>query len=109
MISDDDDDAPPRDRKGKGESKAPTKPCSNTRRTFVESDDEGDDVNYSGSDEEDNSDDDMSDFIVRSDEDEEEKDARHALKKRVGKNRAHLILDSDNERDTPEEKVRGLR
>ena len=70
----------------------------------MESDDEGDDVNYSGSDEEDNSGDDMDGFIVRSDEDKEEKDARHALKKRVGKNRAHLILDSDNERDTSQEK-----
>ena len=108
MISDDEDDVPIYDRKGKGKgkgkSRAPTKPRRNARRAFVESDDEGDDVTYSGSDEEDNSDDDMSDFIVGSDEDEEEKDARRALKKRVGKKRAHVILDSDDERDTPEEK-----
>ena len=90
--------------KGKGKSRAPTKARPNACRTFVESDDEGDDVNYSGLEEEGNSDDDMSDFIVGSDEDEEEKDARRALKKRVGKKRAHVILDSDDERDTPEEK-----
>lgn len=106
MISDDEDEAPVYDRKGKGKGKAvpkATKPRRNARRAFVESDDEGDDVNYSGS-EEDNNDDDMSDFIVGSDEDEEEKDARRALKKRFGKKRAHVILDSDDERDTPEEK-----
>jgi len=46
----------------------------------------------------------MSDFIVESDEDEEEKDARRALKKRLGKKRANVIFDSDDEPDTPEEK-----
>uniref|UniRef100_A0A8H8CFK2 Uncharacterized protein n=1 Tax=Psilocybe cubensis TaxID=181762 RepID=A0A8H8CFK2_PSICU len=54
--------------------------------------------------ESDSDDDDMSDFIVQSDEDEEEKDARRALKKRLGKKRANIILDSDDEPDTPEEK-----
>lgn len=106
VISEDEDEAPIYDRKGKG--KAAQKPTKSrrrkARRAFAESDDEGDDVNYSGSEEEDNSDDDMSDFIVGSDEDEEEKDARRALKKRLGKKRAHVILDSDEEGDTPEEK-----
>ena len=104
IISDDEDEAPIYDRKGKGKAAAkPTKSFRKARRAFVESDDEGDDVNVSGSDEE-NNDEDMSDFIVGSDEDEEEKDARRALKKRLGKKRVHIILDSDDEPDTLEEK-----
>ncbi|OCH87359.1 hypothetical protein OBBRIDRAFT_796288 [Obba rivulosa] len=42
-------------------------------------------------------DDNLSDFIVESDEDEEEKNARRALKKRLGKKRAKVLLDSDEE------------
>lgn len=50
-------------------------------------------------------DDDLSDFIVEDGEDEEEKDARRALKNRQGKKRAKVILDSDEEvEETPEEK-----
>jgi len=51
-----------------------------------------------------NGDDDMSDFIVQSDEDEEAKDARRSLKKHLGKRRVIVVLDSDDEVDTPEEK-----
>jgi hypothetical protein len=54
---------------------------------------------------EDDEEDDMSDFIVDSDEDEEEKDARKVMKeRRLGKRRANVILDSDDEMDTPEDK-----
>lgn len=49
-------------------------------------------------------DDDLSDFIVQSDEDENEKDESRALKKRLGKQRVHVVLDSEDEMDTPEEK-----
>ena len=45
----------------------------------------------------------MSDFIVESDEDEEEKDARLALKRWLGKCKAIIVLDLNQERDTPEE------
>lgn len=51
----------------------------------------------SESEDSDDDDDDMSDFIVESDEDEEEKDARRARKTRLGKKRAKLLLDSDEE------------
>jgi hypothetical protein len=64
------------------------------RRVIDEFDDEGDDVN--------NSDDD--DFIVQSDEDEEEKEARRALRMRGRKAHPIVILDSDDEPETPEEK-----
>ncbi|KAF9527621.1 SNF2 family N-terminal domain-containing protein [Crepidotus variabilis] len=85
--SDEDDDTV-YDPKGKG--KAPARPRMARRKAFVVSDDDEDD--------------DMSDFIVESDEDEEAKDARRAIKERLGKKRAHIILDSDDELDTPEEK-----
>lgn len=39
----------------------------------------------------------MEDFIVRSDEDEAEKDARRAEKKRLGKKRAVAKIESDND------------
>ena len=78
------------DPKGKGKASTRSKNPASRRRTIAESDDEGDE--------------DMSDFIVESDEDEEEKDARRVLKKRLGKKRANVIFDSDDEPDTPEEK-----
>ena len=89
----------------KGKSKAVSKLTKSHVRAlsaFVKSDDEGYDVNISGSDSDD--DNDMSDFIVESDEDEEEKDARRFLKKRNGKKRNNVILDSDDEPETLEEK-----
>ncbi|KAJ3514867.1 hypothetical protein NLJ89_g2121 [Agrocybe chaxingu] len=93
--------------KGKGKARASARhprKAANGHRTYIESDDEGDDVNASEPDEEfqDDEDDDMSDFIVQSDEDEEQKDARRATKRRLGKKRATVVLDSDDE--TPEEK-----
>jgi len=102
----------PRDRKGKGKAKAPPRRPARARRYATESDDEGDEVGELDSgDEAVDEDDDMSDFIVESDEDEEEKDARRALKKRLGKKRTTVILDSDDEIETPEEKevIFGLR
>jgi hypothetical protein len=102
MISDDEDEAPIYDSKGKGKAvPKSTKSRLKARSAFAESDDEGDDVNFSGSD---SDDDDMSDFIVESDEDEEEKDARRFLKERHRKKRIQVILDSDDEPDTLEEK-----
>lgn len=55
--------------------------------------------------------DDMSDFIVNSDEDDEELHARRSLKRRLGKKRANVVLDSDDEPDTLEERevLFGLR
>ncbi|KAF4616900.1 hypothetical protein D9613_008762 [Agrocybe pediades] len=99
----------PGDRKGKGKAKAiaSARRSGRARRNIAESDDDGDDVMKSDSEAEAGAeDDDMSDFIVESDEDEEEKDARRAFKRRLGKGkmRANVILDSDDELDTPEEK-----
>lgn len=45
----------------------------------------------------------MEDFIVHSDEDEEEKDARRAQRKRKGKKRAVMTIDSDYESDSGRE------
>jgi len=106
MISDDEDEMANYDRKGKGKAAPkPTNSRRKARRAIVESDDEGDDVNFCGSDKkDDDDDDDMSDFIVGSDEDEEEKDALRAVKKRLGKKLLHVILDSDDEPDISEEK-----
>ena len=57
----------------------------------IESDSEVDIV------EEEDDDDDLSDFIVQSDEDEDEKDARAVLKKRLGKRKVHkaAVIDID--------------
>jgi hypothetical protein len=61
---------------------------------------------YKGMDDDDydDEDQDMSDFIVADDEDEDEKDARREMKqrqraKKLGKRRANVILDSDEEED----------
>jgi hypothetical protein len=84
------------DSKGKSKVVAKTKKGSRiSRRVVSDSEYESDDND---------SDDDMSDFIVQDDEDEEEKDARRVIKARSGKKNAHIILDSDDEPDTPEEK-----
>ena len=62
------------DSKGKGKAVSKLmKSHVRARSAFFKSDDEGYDINISGSDSDDNND--MSDFIVESDEDEEEKDA----------------------------------
>ena len=57
----------------------------------------------------DDDDDDMSDFIVGSDEDEMVKDTRRALmfKRRHGKRRIHVILNSDDEPGTGTLEKRG--
>ena len=97
----DSDDEPIPTLKGKGKAKAKkvqkSKSASKSRRRL---DDDDDDIE---SDFESDEDDDMSDFIVESDEDEEEKDARLAVKRRLGKRKATIVLDSDEEMDTPEE------
>lgn len=70
---------------------------------------DSDDITPSDAETEDSNDeddDDMSDFIVESDEDEEEKDARRILKKRLGKRAEPILIeDSDDEiDDSPEDK-----
>ncbi|KAI0938712.1 hypothetical protein AcV5_000330 [Taiwanofungus camphoratus] len=67
------------------------KPAKRTLDSDVEGDDDFDD--------------DLSDFIVESGEDEEEKDARRALKKRLGKRRAIVL--SDNEMDFDDDVICG--
>jgi hypothetical protein len=98
----DSDDEPVSNFKGKGKARAKKvqkfKSKSKSRRRV--DDDDDDDIE---SDFESDEDDDMSDFIVESDEDEEEKDTRLALKRRLGKRKAIIVLDSDEEMDTPEE------
>ncbi|KAK0211484.1 SNF2 family N-terminal domain-containing protein [Armillaria fumosa] len=58
---------------------------------------------------EDEDDDDLSDFIVDSDEDEEDKDAQQQLKKALGKRKAFVVLDSDEEGDEVEQVVFGRK
>lgn len=89
-----------KDCKAKGKAKQ-KKSKRGARRVVLDSD-EDDIVSEAESDDEDE--DDMSDFIVQSDEDEEDKDAHRNLKKRLGKRKAIMVLDSDEEiEDTPEE------
>ncbi|KAJ6590535.1 SNF2 superfamily protein [Mycena vulgaris] len=96
--------------KGKGKAKAKAKRPTrkSAARKFVVLDSSDAEVDEEMASEDDAGDSDLSDFIVESDEDEDEKDARRNLKKRIGKRRA-IILDSDDEDevvndDTPEEK-----
>ncbi|KAF7350506.1 putative ATP-dependent helicase C23E6.02 [Mycena venus] len=91
--------------KGKGKAKAtrPARKASGRKFMVLDSSDvEGEAEQDSASE-----DSDMSDFIVESDEDEEEKDARLVMKnKRLGKRRAiKTIVDSDDEIvEAPEER-----
>lgn len=91
--------------KGKGKAKA-KRPVRKTAKAIVldSSDIDGDETE----EDDDAYDSELSDFIVGSDEDEEEKDARRSMKKRLGKSRAiTTIVDSDDEdedEDAPEEK-----
>ena len=91
------DDEPISNLKGKGKAKAKKVPESKSRSRRHVDDDDDDDIE---SDFESNEDDDMSDFVVESDK---EKDARLALKRRLGKSKAAIMLDSDEEMNTPEE------
>ncbi|KAJ7076087.1 SNF2 superfamily protein [Mycena belliarum] len=94
----------PSKSKGKGKAKRPVR--KSAARKFVVLD--SSEVDEETASEDDAADSDLSDFIVQSDEDEEEKDARQTLKRRLGKRRAiTTIVDSDDEMDnddTPEEK-----
>lgn len=104
VVEEDNEDAPPtRAQKGKDKAKK-TRKTFRARRPSIESDDEMDGTESDDDYAEDDDDDDDSDFIVHSDEDEEEKDTRRALKKRLGKKRMHIVVDSDDEIETPEEK-----
>ncbi|KAF9465092.1 SNF2 family N-terminal domain-containing protein [Collybia nuda] len=72
-----------------------------SRRLVLDSDDG---MASEAESEEEEVDDDIKDFIVQSDEDEEEKDAHRNLRKRLGKRRA-IVIDSDDEiEDSPEDK-----
>ena len=73
----DQDDYISDDRKGKSSART-----RNGRKLLADSENDDDD----------DSDDEMSDFIVESDEDEQEKDARRSLTKRLGKKCVHLIF-----------------
>ncbi|KAJ6571813.1 SNF2 family N-terminal domain-containing protein [Mycena capillaripes] len=89
--------------KGKGKAKAKQPARKSAARKFIVLDssdvEEADEESVS---EDDYKDSDMRDFIVESDEDEEEKDARLAMKKRLGKRRAvTTIIDSDDSDDEP--------
>ncbi|KAJ6486844.1 SNF2 superfamily protein [Mycena sanguinolenta] len=93
--------------KGKGKAKQKAKrPARKTAKKIVlDSSDVDGSAEEDEASEEEYKDSDMSDFIVESDEDEEEKDARRAMKKRLGKRRAITIVDSDDEmEEAPEEK-----
>ncbi|KAJ7336392.1 SNF2 superfamily protein [Mycena albidolilacea] len=95
--------------KGKGKAKAKAKRLArkSAAKKFIvlDSSDVEAEAEQDSASEDDYKDSDMSDFIVESDEDEEEKDARLAVKKR-GKRRAiTTIVDSDDEmEEVPEEK-----
>ncbi|KAJ7696132.1 SNF2 superfamily protein [Mycena olivaceomarginata] len=81
------------------------KPSAVKKFVVLDSSDVEAEAEQDSASEDDYKDSDMSDFIVESDEDEEEKDARLAVKKR-GKRRAITrIVDSDDEmEEVPEEK-----
>jgi hypothetical protein len=89
-----------KESKGKGKVQTKPKTMRRARRLVLDSDDIiGSEVEL---DDEQVADD---DFIVESDEDEEEKDACRELQKRLGKRKAIVVLDSDEEmEDTPEER-----
>ncbi|KAJ7437384.1 P-loop containing nucleoside triphosphate hydrolase protein [Mycena galericulata] len=92
--------------KGKGKAKRPARRSAARKFVVLDSSDAEVDEEEPASDDDDYKDSDLSDFIVESGEDEEEKDVRRNMKKRLGKRRAiTTILDSDEEMDdvTPEE------
>lgn len=81
---------------GKGKGKATRRSTRKARptRRIVDSDSDSD-----SEDEDDGHDTDMSDFIVQSDEDEEEKDARKVLRQRLGKRITRRTVQSESEDD----------
>ncbi|KAK0446072.1 SNF2 family N-terminal domain-containing protein [Desarmillaria tabescens] len=92
--------------KGKGKAKARAK-GKGKRKSALNADII--DIDALDNEDEEEDEDDMSDFIVDSDEDEEEKDARQKLKKAMGKRKAFIVLDSDEEGDEVEEVVFGRK
>ncbi|SJL12855.1 uncharacterized protein ARMOST_16287 [Armillaria ostoyae] len=92
--------------KGKGKGKAKAK-GKGKRKSALSADII--DIDALDDEDEDEDEDDMSDFIVDSDEDEEEKDARQQLKKALGKRKAFVVLDSDEEGDEVEQVVFGRK
>jgi hypothetical protein len=84
--------------KGKGKAKAKKRTAGFSRVLDSEEEEE---------EEEDAYDSDMSDFIVQSDEDEEEKNGRLKIKKRLGKRRA-IVVDSEDE-DCEEDVIFGAK
>ncbi|KAG5653742.1 hypothetical protein H0H81_010999, partial [Sphagnurus paluster] len=86
------DTASPPDRKGKGKAKA--------KRVHRESDAIGSESESEDEDCEDG----LSDFIAEDDEDEEQTDTRRKRVKRLGKRRANVIIDSEDEiEESPEQ------
>lgn len=92
----DGDEATSTKAKGKGKAKAKGK---GKRKSALSADIIDIDALDDEDEDEDADEDDMSDFIVDSDEDEEEKDARQQSKKALGKRKAFVVLDSDEEGD----------
>ncbi|KZP29288.1 hypothetical protein FIBSPDRAFT_917412 [Athelia psychrophila] len=78
---------------GKGKGKARPKRLRRGRIVDSEDDSEGE------------ADSDMDDFIVHSDEDEEDKNIQQAQKKRLGKRRAFAMVESDSEIDEEDEDI----
>ncbi|KAJ3868041.1 SNF2 superfamily protein [Lentinula novae-zelandiae] len=91
--------------KGKGRAKETSSRASRKVKRSLFSHDVID-VDASDTDDENEyDDDDMSDFIVECDDDEEEQEVRKALKKCLGKPKARVILDSDEEESDEEKEV----
>ncbi|KAJ7149019.1 P-loop containing nucleoside triphosphate hydrolase protein [Mycena crocata] len=89
--------------KGKAKAKSTKRVRKPARKLVLDSSDV--DVDEIAS-EDDAKDSDLSDFIVESDEDEDEKDARRLLKKRLGKRRTiTTIVDSDDEDEIEDPEV----
>ncbi|KAJ3936205.1 MAG: SNF2 superfamily protein [Lentinula lateritia] len=91
--------------KGKGRAKETSSRASRKVKRSLFSHDVIDVDASDTDDENENDDDDMSDFIVECDDDEEEQEVRKALKKCLGKPKARVILDSDEEESDEEKEV----
>ncbi|KAJ7721949.1 SNF2 superfamily protein [Mycena maculata] len=92
--------------KAKTQGRRPARKSAARKFVVLDSSDAEVEEDEPASEDDEYKDSDLSDFIVESDEDEEEKDARRNMKKPLGKRRAITIIDSDDEMndDTPEEK-----
>lgn len=95
--------------KGKGKAKAKAKGKGKRKSALSADIIDIDALDDDDEDKDEDDDDDLSDFIVDSDEDEEEEDTRQQLKKALGKRKAFIVLDSDDEGDEVEQVVFGRK